>query len=112
MVAKSIQGMGAGRLEVYRKFIERGRRQGYGEFKVPVLQSIISGMRGGAKISLRDSFFATASGKTGQVECWLIADMIAGAARKILGRDKVVVREKCASKGDPHCEFRMKSARS
>jgi predicted hydrocarbon binding protein len=109
-IAKSITDMGAGRIEVYRKFVARGKHQGYGEFKIPVLSSIISGLKGEATITLKDSFFAASSGKTGMTECWIVAGMIAGAARKILKRDDVVcVEELCASKGDPHCQFRLKS---
>ena len=107
-MAKSIKDLGAGRIEVYNRFLERGKRQGYGEFKVPILQAIISGLKGEAKIILRHSFFATASGNTGKVECWLVAGMIAGAARRILGKEAVCVEELCMSKGDDHCEFRLK----
>jgi len=72
------------RIEVDKRFIERGKRQGYGEFKVPILQAIISGLKGEPRITLKDSFFAASAGDTGKVECWIIAGMIAGAARKIL----------------------------
>jgi predicted hydrocarbon binding protein len=108
-MAKSIKDMGAGRIEVYKRFIERGKRQGYGEFKVPILQAIISGLKGEARISLKDSFFAASAGDTGKVECWIIAGMIAGAARKILDKEVTCIEELCESKGDDHCEFRLKS---
>ena len=107
-MAESITEMGAGKIEVYRKFIERGKRHGYGEFKIPILQSIISGLKGEARIYLKDSFFASSSGNTGKVECWIIAGMIAGAGRKILAREVVCLEELCISKGDDHCEFRLK----
>lgn len=110
IVAKSINEMGARRLEVYKKFIERGKRQGYGEFTVPILRSIITGMRGEARIYLKDSFFAVAVGTTGKSECWIVAGMIAGAAKNILGKDHICVEEKCISKGDSHCEFYLKSS--
>ena len=35
--------------------------------------------------------------------------MIAGAGKKILGKDVTCIEEKCKSKGDPQCEFRLKS---
>jgi len=108
-MAKSIKDMGAGRLEVYKRFIERGKRQGYGEFKVPILQAIISGLKGEARVHLKDSFFAASVGNTGNVECWIVAGMIAGAARKILAKEVVCVEELCMSKGDDHCEFKLKS---
>ncbi|MFI5420636.1 MAG: V4R domain-containing protein [Nitrososphaerales archaeon] len=108
-MASVIQEMGAGKIEVYKKFIERGKRQGYGEFKVPILQSILSGLKGEARIYLKDSFFAMSSGNTGKVECWIIAGMIAGAGKKILAKDVTCIEEKCKSKGDPQCEFRLKS---
>ena len=110
LMAKSIHEMGAGKIEIYRKFIERGKRLGYGEFKVPVLQSILAGLKGEARVILKDSFFAAASGRTGHVECWLIAGMIAGAARKIMDRDMDCVEVLCASKGDPRCEFTLKGS--
>ena len=109
-MARNISEMGAGRLEVYKKFIERGRRQGYGEFKVPILQSIISGLKGEAIVTLKDSFFASSSGNTGKTECWIVAGMIAGAAKKILkNEDAACVEEMCVSKGDDTCQFRLKS---
>ena len=109
-MAKNIKDMGAGKIEVYKRFIERGKRQGYGEFKVPILQSIISGLKGEARIELKDSFFAAAAGNTGKVECWIVAGMIAGGARKILDKEEIMcVEESCMSKGDTHCEFKFKS---
>ena len=98
-MADAIKTMGAGRIEVYRKFIERGRRQGYGEFRVPILQSIISGLHGEAKVYLKHSFFAAASGLTGRAECWIVAGMIAGAGKKILGKGGYVRRGKMHVEG-------------
>jgi len=110
VMAGSIKSMGVGKLEVYRKFLERGKSQGYGEFKVPILQSIISGLQGEARIYLKNSFFAASSGYTGSSECWIVAGMIAGAAREILGKDTLkCVEVKCVSKGDEQCEFRLKN---
>lgn len=111
LIAKTIERMG-GKLEAYNKFIIRGRDLGYGTFKVPILKSIITGLKGEARIYLYSSFFASASGKTGQTECWLVCGMIAGAAKRILGRDSTVEEVKCVSKGDPHCEFRLRRSES
>jgi predicted hydrocarbon binding protein len=108
IMAKNIKEMGAGKLEIYKKFIDRGKHQGYGEFTVPLLESIISSMKHEAKIYLKDSFFASSAGKTGNVECWIVAGIIAGAAKIIFGREMLCVEEKCASKGDPRCEFHLK----
>lgn len=110
VMARSIKEMGAGKLEVYKRFLDRGKSQGYGEFKVPILQTIISGLKGEAKIYLKNSFFASASGNTGKTECWIIAGMIAGAAREILGKEELTcIEERCVSRGDAQCEFRLKS---
>jgi predicted hydrocarbon binding protein len=103
------RSMGAGRIEVYKRFIECGKRHGYGEFKVPILQAIISGLKVEARIYLKDSFFAASSGKTGKVECWIIVGMIACAAIKILVKEDVCIEEKCRSKGGLQCEFSLKS---
>jgi len=108
IMAKNIKEMGAGKLEIYKKFIDRGKHQGYGEFTVPMLESIISSLRGEAKVYVKDSFFAYAAGKTGNAECWIVAGIIAGAAKIIFGKEMVCVEEKCASKGDPRCEFHLK----
>jgi predicted hydrocarbon binding protein len=107
--ANVIKEMGDGILESYSRFMERGKKQGYGEFKVPLLKSILSGMRGEARIYLKNSFFAESAGSTGKTECWIVAGMIAGAARIILKKEELsCVEEKCISKGDPQCEFRLK----
>jgi predicted hydrocarbon binding protein len=108
IMAKNIQEMGAGKLEVYRKFIKKGKLQGYGEFGVPLLESLITGMKREAKVYVNSSFFSHAAGQTGKTECWIIAGMIAGAAKIIYGREMVCVEEKCGSKGDPRCEFHLK----
>ncbi len=49
VIAKIIEQNNSGRLEIYHKFIDRGKRQGYGEFRVPLLQSIIWGLKGEAE---------------------------------------------------------------
>jgi predicted hydrocarbon binding protein len=108
IMAQSIKEMGAGKLETYRKFINKGKHQGYGDFNVPLLESIISGIKSEAKVTLRDSFFACAAGPTGKTECWIIAGMIAGAGKIILGKEMICIEEKCISKGDSRCEFHLK----
>jgi predicted hydrocarbon binding protein len=108
IMAENIKEMGSGKLESYRKFMDLGRYHGYGEFMVPLLESIISSMRGEAKVYLKNSFFAYAVGNTGNTECWMVAGIIAGAAKIIFGKEMMCIEEKCASKGDPRCEFHLK----
>ena len=108
IMAKNIKEMGTGKLETYRKFMNKGKHQGYGEFTVPWLESLISGIKSEAKVYLKASFFSAAAGETGKTECWIVAGMIAGAAKIIFGKEMVCVEEKCASKGDLRCEFHLK----
>jgi predicted hydrocarbon binding protein len=108
IMAKNMKEMGTGKLEIYRKFIHRGKRMGYGEFTVPWLESIVSGMRSEAKVYLKASFFSAAAGETGKTECWIVAGIVAGAAKIIFGREMVCVEENCTSKGDLRCEFHLK----
>lgn len=108
LMGKSILLIGVSRLGVYKKFLDIGKKQGYGEFQVPLLKAIIAGMKGQAYITLKDSFFATAVGKTGQAECFIVAGMITGAARQIFKKDVECAEEMCLSKGDPYCRFFMK----
>jgi len=91
-----------------RKFMRRGEYQGYGQLEVPLLGSIISGIHREVVVRLKDSFYATSAGQTGQVECYLTAGMIAGAATILLKKKFKCVEEKCLSKGDEYCEFRLK----
>jgi predicted hydrocarbon binding protein len=112
IMARNIKQMGANKLEIYSKFINKGKHQGYGEFNVPLLESLISGVRGEAKVYLKDSFFSCAAGRTGKTECWIVAGMIAGAAKVIFGKEMVCTEEKCASKFDLRCEFYLRPERT
>ena len=58
-------------------------------------------------VKVEKSFFAETMGVTGEAECYYVAGMISGAARKILGKDLSCVEEKCISKGDKACQFRL-----
>ncbi len=111
LMGKTIRSVGVSKLGSYKKFIELGKRQGYGQFDVPLLKMIISGIRGEPLVILKDSFFATSVGRTGQAECYIIAGMIAGAARLILGKNFGCREEMCISKGEIHCQFRLKEVR-
>ncbi len=81
-MAKSIKDMGAGKMEFYKRFLERSKRHGYGEFKVPILQAIISGLKGEAGVHFKDSFFAAPAGNTGKVECWDCHGNDSGSGKK------------------------------
>ncbi len=109
LYSKNVDELGKGKLEAYRMFVERGKRQGYGEFIVPLLEAILSGLKGEGKVVLKNSFFAAASGVTGKTECWIVAGMIAGAGRKMLNKEVVCTEEMCLSKRDQHCQFVFKS---
>jgi predicted hydrocarbon binding protein len=108
LMGKNILSIGISKMSVYIKFLQIGKRQGYGEFEVPLLKTIIAGLKGQAYVTLKDSFFATSVGKTGRTECFIVAGMIAGAGHQILKKEVECVEEKCLSNGDPHCQFILK----
>ncbi len=108
LMGKTIQSVGVSKLGAYKRFMELGKKQGYGRFDVPLLKMIISGIRGEPIVILKDSFFATSAGRTGQVECYIVAGMIAGAARMILGKNFECREEMCISRGETRCQFRLK----
>lgn len=108
LMAERIQKMGKNKLSVYRRFMEHGVYLGIGRFETPFLKMIISGLRGEPVVRLTDSFYAAAAGKTGRPECHIIRGTIAGAARILLNKEFDCVEEKCTSKSDPYCEFRLK----
>lgn len=108
LMGKAIVGAGASKLGTYKKFLDIGKLQGYSEFAVPLLKMIISGLKGEAYVTLKDSFFATSVGRTGQVECYIVAGMIAGAGREVLHKEVVCREQKCISNGDELCEFTMR----
>lgn len=91
-----------------RKFLRQGEHQGYGQFEVPLMESILSGIRGEGVVRLKDSFYATSAGETGQAECFIVAGQIAGAAGMVLEKKFKCDEVKCLSKGDEFCEFRLK----
>lgn len=106
-MGKVIIDEGRSKLSTYRDFIEKGRYQGYGNFETPVIKMIVAGLKGEMVVKLERSFFAEAVGATGSTECYIVAGMISGAARLILGKDLACVEEKCESKGDDFCQFRL-----
>ena len=111
IMGKTISDMGGSRLAIYKRFIERGKHQGYGIFEVPLLTALTSTFTGEVVIRLKNSFFSLCAGKTGQTECQIVAGMIGGAAPYLLGnKDFKCVETKCLSKGDSFCEFHLGSA--
>jgi predicted hydrocarbon binding protein len=108
LMGQEIVKRGTGRLGVYRDFLKRGVKSGMGTFEVPLLGAIIAGFKGRIVVRLRDSFFASSLGVTGNSECHIVRGMIVGAAKVVLHKDLKCVEEKCLSKGDAYCEFVLK----
>ncbi|HKT22354.1 MAG TPA: V4R domain-containing protein [Nitrososphaerales archaeon] len=106
-MGKVIEEEGKGKLSTYRDFIEKGRYQGWGRFETPIIRMIVAGLKGEMVVKLERSFFAEAVGKTGEAECYIVAGMVKGAAKVILGKEMDCIEEKCASKGDEFCQFRL-----
>ncbi|MDE1852328.1 MAG: hypothetical protein KGI38_01140 [Thaumarchaeota archaeon] len=98
---------GQSKLSTYRDFIEKGRYQGWGIFETPIIKMIVAGLKGEMVVKLEKSFFAETMGVTGEAECYIVAGLISGAARKILKKDLSCVEEQCVSKGDKSCLFRL-----
>ncbi len=98
---------GQSKLSAYRDFIANGRYQGWGKFETPMIQMMVAGIKGEAVVKLEHSFFADAIGVTGKPQCHIVAGLISGAARVILKKDLSCTEEKCVSKGDEFCQFRL-----
>ena len=108
IMGRIIDEQGKGRIDLYREFLQRGKYHGMAHFQVPTLEAIISELRGEIVVRARNSFFAETVGQTGHAECNIFAGYIAGAARVVLNKDYDCVEEKCVSKKDDYCEFRLK----
>lgn len=59
---------------------------------------------GSGRVIIDDSFEAMAR-KTNQPSCHFLRGFIAGFLSELLKKTIVVTEEKCAGKGDEHCEF-------
>jgi predicted hydrocarbon binding protein len=110
LMGESMKKMRVSRLEVIKSFMELGKTHGYGVFNTPFLKMILTGLQGEPAVRLEDSFFATAVGKTGRAECYLMAGIVAGAAQVLLDKKFTCVEEKCLCKGDPFCEFKLRQS--
>lgn len=108
LMGKRVAQMGESKLRVYRKFMNRGKYQGAGQFDTPLLEMIISGLKGEPVVRLRDSFYATSAGRTGEAECYVMSGTIAGSSSIILNKEFDCKETMCISKGDPYCEFQLK----
>jgi predicted hydrocarbon binding protein len=108
LMGQNMKKMGVSKLEVINNFMELGKTHGYGVFNTPFLKMILTGLQGEPAVRLEDSFFATAIGRTGKAECYLMAGIVAGASQVLLNKKFTCVEEKCLCKGDPFCEFKLK----
>lgn len=108
LMGANMAKMGVSKLEVIKSFMELGKIHGYGVFNTPFLKMILTGIRGEPLVRLGDSFFATSTGSTGKVECYMMAGIIAGAAGVLLNKKFACIEEKCLCKGDPYCEFKLR----
>ena len=108
LMGQRMKEMGTSRLQIVKDFIELGKTHGYGEFNTPFIKMVVSGIRGEPLVRLENSFFASAIGRTGKTECYLIAGIIAGATQVLFNKKYTCIEEKCLSRGDAYCEFRVK----
>ena len=96
-------GLGKQTEGVYR---QRYASLAVGKFKFPSLVALMmSGPPTEIKVSLEDSFFAKAIGRTGKPECHIVRGLLEGTANVVFRNDYVCQEMKCASKGDQTCEF-------
>jgi predicted hydrocarbon binding protein len=98
------------RIGMYRDFMSRGKFQGMGVFQVPFSSLLQFPLGGGITVKLKNSFFSQAVGKTGQLECFVFAGTIAGAATQLFGKKYSCNETKCASMSADYteCEFHLK----
>ncbi|MDV3244076.1 MAG: hypothetical protein LYZ66_02725 [Nitrososphaerales archaeon] len=108
LMGKRILQMGQSKLRIYRRFMNRGKYTGLGEFDTPLLKTIISGLKGEPVVRLKNSFYAASVGRTGQEECFIMAGTIAGSASVILSKELDCKETMCISRGDAYCEFQLK----
>ena len=77
-----------------------------GKFQFPSLSALAaSGGPGRVIVSLSDSFFARAIGRTGQPECHIVRGLLEGTAKAVFRKDYQCDEISCLSKGDALCEF-------
>jgi predicted hydrocarbon binding protein len=96
-------GLGRQTQQAYR---QRYSSLALGKFNFPPLAALAaSGTPGQIIVTLKDSFFAKALGRTGQPECHIVRGLLEGTAKVILKKDYECKEISCLSKGDPLCEF-------
>ena len=77
-----------------------------GKFRFPPLTQLATGgPEQQIKVTLEDSFFAKAIGKTGRPECHIVRGILEGTAKVVFRRDYQCQETKCLSKGDALCGF-------
>ncbi|HEV2389470.1 MAG TPA: 4-vinyl reductase [Nitrososphaerales archaeon] len=77
-----------------------------GKFRFPPLAALASaGPQQQVRVTLEDSFFARAIGRTGKPECHIVRGLLEGTANVVFGRDYACQETRCLSKGDDLCEF-------
>ncbi len=109
LMGQNMQKMELSRIEVIKKFMELGKNHGYGVFHTPLLKMILSGIQGEPIVRIEDCFFAAAAGRTGKSECYIMAGIIVGASQILLKKKFTCVEEKCLCKGNPYCEFKLRT---
>ncbi len=77
-----------------------------GKFHFPPLATlVVGGPPAQVAVSLEDSFFAEAIGRTGKAECHIVRGLLEGTASVVFRKDYECQETKCLSKGDSRCEF-------
>jgi predicted hydrocarbon binding protein len=88
------------------EYIKRYSSLAIGKFHFPPLESLAAaGTPSNVTIGLRDSFFASALGRTGQPECHIVRGILEGTAEVVFKKEYQCQEVKCLSKGDKYCEF-------
>ena len=103
-IGTSIRRHGSDKL--VQSFVERVKAFGMGSLKMP-LKEMKAKMRGEPMVEVQQSFFAASMGYTGQTECYVFAGIIAGIAGALLNSSLRCIEEKCVSRGDDVCAFRL-----
>jgi predicted hydrocarbon binding protein len=88
--------------------MKHGYLWGWGKFSVSKAQLLKMATLGSMTVKVKDCFIPKAMGNTGQASCHLLRGWIVGAFEAMTGKECVCEETKCASKGDAHCEFKIR----
>ncbi|MGH9918131.1 MAG: V4R domain-containing protein, partial [Nitrososphaerales archaeon] len=105
LLAKRLADAGGLSRSTARRYAEEYSTLAVGKFEFPPLETLAGKVPGTLTIGLRESFFATSLGRTGQAECHIVRGILEGTAKTMFGQDYACSEEKCMSKGDQRCEF-------